>query len=447
MCWLPRTVLAESTDEAANRHFEQALQHLERFALEAAITEFERAYQLSPHYGVLYNLGQAYGVAGRVVEATETLKRYLREGGRAIDARRRAQVESSVRMYQGLIGSLVVTTGVSNATVSVDGRTVAASREIPLAAGSHAVLAVLEGHIPSSQIVTIRATETSRVHLELEPRAPPLSAWVKIRCPIPQVQAAIDGEAAGELADTTPLRLTGGTHRITLSRLGYASHELELETAPGTYQSVACNLRPVFPPLAGTAVPLRVVPSEPGSLVWIDEQPFRGGLVPVGPHRLVVEHSNFETWRGDIEAKGRAPNEVVVRLRPTPDFLQEYKADARTHRAWAIAAGGGGLAFGLAAGGLFALEGKAMAGWRADRAALFRETASQPSTPELQRRAGVLDQRAADIQRLGDVAIAAAVVGAALVATSVTLLLTGDDPNRYVSVQAGARLGTAELAF
>jgi hypothetical protein len=446
-CWLPRSVLAESTDEAANRHFKQALGHLQQFAVEAAIAEFEQAYQLSPHFGVLYNLGQAYGVAGRVVEATDTLKRYLEEGGPAIDAKRRAQVESSLRIYEGLIGSLVVTTGTSNATISVDGRAVAAGREIRLAAGSHAVVAALEGHLPSSEIVTIRATETSRIHLELEPRSPPPPAWVTIRCPVPQVQATIDGQAAGELADISPLRLTGGTHRIALSRLGYASRELELETAPGSFQAIECLLEPVFPPLAGTGVPLQIVASEPGSRIWVDDEPFHGGLVPVGPHRLVVEHANFETWRGDIDAKGSAPNRIVVRLRPTPDFLRKYEAEARTRRSWAIASGGAGLALGLVAGGLFALESRAMASWRADRAALSLETASQPSTPEQQRRAGGLDQRAADIQGLGDAATAATVAAAALVAASVTLLLTGDDPNRYAPDRNRARLGTGEFAF
>lgn len=61
-----------------------------------AIAHFTRAYELSPHFAVLYNLGQAYAAAGQPGPAVDALKRYLAEGGPQIPPARRTQVETEI---------------------------------------------------------------------------------------------------------------------------------------------------------------------------------------------------------------------------------------------------------------------------------------------------------------------------------------------------------------
>jgi len=83
---------AERTE--ARAHFDAGVAFAKASAYEAALGEFERAYELVPHYGVLYNIAQAQLALGRTAPARASFERYLREAGNVISAARRAEVES-----------------------------------------------------------------------------------------------------------------------------------------------------------------------------------------------------------------------------------------------------------------------------------------------------------------------------------------------------------------
>ena len=51
-----------------------------------ALVEFERAYQLSNNYKVLYNIGQVRIQLGRYAKAKEALEEYLKIGGSSLSA-------------------------------------------------------------------------------------------------------------------------------------------------------------------------------------------------------------------------------------------------------------------------------------------------------------------------------------------------------------------------
>ncbi len=68
-------------------HFEAARSHYERGAYEAALGEFETAYELSHRAELLYNLYLSTERIGRLDEAIDYLDRYLREGAPAADLR------------------------------------------------------------------------------------------------------------------------------------------------------------------------------------------------------------------------------------------------------------------------------------------------------------------------------------------------------------------------
>lgn len=81
---------------AARRHFNRGVELAKAGSYELALAEFRQAYQLSPHFSVLYNIGQAELALERPESAVETLRRYLVEGGEQIEPARRAEVESTV---------------------------------------------------------------------------------------------------------------------------------------------------------------------------------------------------------------------------------------------------------------------------------------------------------------------------------------------------------------
>lgn len=78
----PAEVLAR-----AKVHFEAGTRHYDLGAYEEAAHEFEKAYALSEHPELLYNVYSAYERAGRYAEAAAALERYLDLGEIAPDER------------------------------------------------------------------------------------------------------------------------------------------------------------------------------------------------------------------------------------------------------------------------------------------------------------------------------------------------------------------------
>lgn len=80
----------------ARAHFNRGVELARAGSYEAALAEFQQAYRISPHFSVLYNIGQAELALERTAAALDTLRRYLAEGGEQIEPARRAEVESTI---------------------------------------------------------------------------------------------------------------------------------------------------------------------------------------------------------------------------------------------------------------------------------------------------------------------------------------------------------------
>jgi tetratricopeptide (TPR) repeat protein len=63
---------------------------------EQALAQFQRAYELSPHYAVLYNIAQAERALGHSGKALEAFESYLRLGAEQIKPERRSEVEAAI---------------------------------------------------------------------------------------------------------------------------------------------------------------------------------------------------------------------------------------------------------------------------------------------------------------------------------------------------------------
>ena len=96
--WMFPTAAGAQVDPRAmaRKHFDRGLSLAEAGRYSEAIVEFDQAYQLSPHFAVLFNLGQAYAASDQPSQASRTLRRYLLEGGAQIPADRRKQVEREI---------------------------------------------------------------------------------------------------------------------------------------------------------------------------------------------------------------------------------------------------------------------------------------------------------------------------------------------------------------
>jgi len=176
----------------ASQHFERGLSLAKQKAYPEAITEFNRAYQVSPHFSVMYNLGQAYIANDQPVYAVEALRRYLTEGGAEVPVARRQQVEDAIIAQEQRIAIVIIRSDAAGAAVRVDGNEVGRTPlpgALRVSAGSHVVEASLPGHKAWEQHLVLAGKEQRIVDVVFAPAsaaAPVAPAAVAAPMPVPQ---------------------------------------------------------------------------------------------------------------------------------------------------------------------------------------------------------------------------------------------------------------------
>ena len=172
----------------ARSHFDQGITLARRHGYAEALAEFERAYEISPHFSVLYNIGQALVALGRPTEAIAALDRYIEEGGSDIEPRRRAQVDAAIQSELAKTGSIEVTVDVPGALVTVDDKPYGRSPlPVPVRVdnGAHRVLAVRDSGERRELKVDASGGQITRALLEFGAATPSSPVPPLAREPLP----------------------------------------------------------------------------------------------------------------------------------------------------------------------------------------------------------------------------------------------------------------------
>jgi len=111
-----------STRQAASNRFNRGIELYEEGDFSAALVEFNRAYDLSPNYRVLYNIALAQYQLGDYAGALESLERYLEDGGSEIGAEKRASVQKELAKMRDRVGTITIVVPEEGASITVDGR-------------------------------------------------------------------------------------------------------------------------------------------------------------------------------------------------------------------------------------------------------------------------------------------------------------------------------------
>jgi hypothetical protein len=156
--------------EEARKHYDRAIELVDDGQLEGAIVEFQRSYDLTHHFAVLYNIGQVFVSLAKPVEAVDAYERYLADGGKKIPAARRAEVEQEITRQKARIATLEIRGLPEAAIVRLDGKEIG---KAPIAApvrvgvGTHAIAASAEGYDPAQTEVTVAGEDQKVVELVL----------------------------------------------------------------------------------------------------------------------------------------------------------------------------------------------------------------------------------------------------------------------------------------
>jgi tetratricopeptide (TPR) repeat protein len=156
---------ARSTDqdrnlEAARAHFFRGVKYYEGGDFRWALLEFQRSYELSGNYRILYNLGRVNEELNTYADATRAFEEYLRLGGDDIDAQRRDQVVHELETLRPKLASVTITVSVEGAEVVVDNRSIGRSplgTAILLDGGEHFVVVRRPGYAQEEKRVVVAA--------------------------------------------------------------------------------------------------------------------------------------------------------------------------------------------------------------------------------------------------------------------------------------------------
>jgi hypothetical protein len=157
----------EALAEARER-YDRGRQLFQEGALEAALAELERAYQLAPTGALLYNIGLVHVARSDPASALSAFERYLAEGG-SIPDERRSEVETQIARLAPRVAELGLESE-AGAELFVDDvpvGTAPLAAPIRVNAGRHRVRASKLGR-SKTEVVLVAGAEKRRVVLELE---------------------------------------------------------------------------------------------------------------------------------------------------------------------------------------------------------------------------------------------------------------------------------------
>ena len=173
---------AEDPRTAAADHYARGTELANQGLYAAALEQFDAAYTASPHFAVLYNIGQSQMALGRPLEAIEALTKYLRDGSDQVPLSRREQVQAQIGLLESRLAELSISADRVGAIIRVDGHDVGSTplfQPIRLAAGTHTVTAALPNGPQLTRDIPLRESERLSVELTfgiLPPRAAPAAA-------------------------------------------------------------------------------------------------------------------------------------------------------------------------------------------------------------------------------------------------------------------------------
>ncbi|MEZ4407941.1 MAG: PEGA domain-containing protein [Polyangiales bacterium] len=170
--------------EGADALYRDGLQMMDRRDWEGAARFFDQLFTNTHAPRALYLRGAAELELGRVVEGERDIRTALQSNDAWI-ASRRADVEAALRLAQGRVGDLSITTNAPNATVIVNGTEVSGPT-VRVAAGETRIAVRAPGFQPLEETVMVpgNVTQVLRHEVTLRPVAEAPTTAVTVATPV-----------------------------------------------------------------------------------------------------------------------------------------------------------------------------------------------------------------------------------------------------------------------
>lgn len=419
----------------ASERFQRGLSLFQAGNLNAALVEFERAYEVMPHPTVLYNVGLVSALLDKPVEAEAALDKLVAAPGN-LSTERLIKAKDTLSDMKKRVGEIELTT-LSGAQIEVDGVVVGTSPlkgPLRVSTGTHVVGALAPGHAPVRKSVSVTSGQKSTLKLE-----PPVIegrlAHLEVKTGLPGAELLVDGELVAKTPLPATLTFLPGPHELVLRRAGYRDAKTRVVLGEGAAGDVALEPEEDTVYVRVHGGELRLTLSEANASVTLDGKTRGAYLQPIrlapGPHRLLVERAGFRPLERDVFITEGKETHLGLTLEPTPEKRAQHAAAASERRTVGLVTGGVGLA--VAAGAA------AFLGWNVGNKAeqqagfddLFNRCITGTEKPEvcetLPRRESAVNQ-ALTLDVVGGIGVG---VGALTLVTGIVLFATADDPKKY----------------
>lgn len=162
-----------SPTEQASQRFQRGVNLYRERSFEAALAEFNRAYELAPNFRVLFNIGQVHVERGNFVAGIKAFRQYLNDGGTAIDSARVTEVQTEISRLEGRIANISVTSNVAGAELLVDGEPVGKlpQAHVPVNAGLRRISLRKDGYEADDVRVMLATGEEKAFEIKLQKRS------------------------------------------------------------------------------------------------------------------------------------------------------------------------------------------------------------------------------------------------------------------------------------
>lgn len=167
----PKKQDAEPTPEQAqaDRHFKNGVALFVEAKYTEALAEFERAYEISPHPLVLYNIAGCHRELSNYAEAVKLYRRFLAEGKGQVPAARLTTAQVELDGILARIARVTVTASPDGAELFIDGQSLGTLVEMPLivSPGEHRLAAKAPGYQDGTRVVRVASGDELAVELNL----------------------------------------------------------------------------------------------------------------------------------------------------------------------------------------------------------------------------------------------------------------------------------------
>jgi hypothetical protein len=179
-------VHAESADSTsapkvtlARRLYDEGVEALGKGQWSLAYDRFKASYELAPRVVTLYNLAGAQGRTGRLVEATENYRKFLRDTGDGRYPELRTEATNQLELLGKQIAQLTVeiTNLEPSDVIAIDDDAfpqAALQEAIPMNPGTHVARIQRAATVLATRTVTLASGATETMHIDLAVKSPDL---------------------------------------------------------------------------------------------------------------------------------------------------------------------------------------------------------------------------------------------------------------------------------